>query len=83
MNEAEILEELSSLKILPKYYSIGYEIKDYAYNIERLADGRYAYYYLERAEKIGYQVYDNKVDALAKMIKALKSNLIYKIDLTK
>jgi len=83
MEEKKVLEELIQLNVLPKYYSIGYEIKDYAYNIEKLAKGKYAFYYYERGKKMGYQEYESKCEALMKLIQKLKFNLDNKTDLTK
>ena len=82
MEEKELLETLIKLNVLPKYYSTGYEIKDYAYNIEQLASGSYAYYYLERGEKLGYKEFGSKTEALGKLIGDLKFNLLNNTDLT-
>jgi len=79
MKKEGLLAELTALNVLQKYYSIGNEIKDDAYNIERIANGKYAYYYYERGEKQGYREYE----ALVKLIEILKFNLDNKTDLTK
>lgn len=83
MKKEGLLAELTALNVLQKYYSIGNEIKDDAYNIERTANGKYAFYYYERGEKQGYREYEEEDEALVKLIESLKFNLDNKNDLTK
>lgn len=82
MEKAELLKRLIQLNVHPKHYSIGGEIKDYAQNIERLHNGKYAYYYLERGEKNGFKVFDSEDEALLELIKGLEMNLKYGVNLS-
>lgn len=83
MEIVELLKELINLNIHPRHYSIGPEIKDNAYNIERVPNGHYAVYYLERGEKIGRKVFDTEEKALAELIASVKGNLKHGLDLSK
>jgi hypothetical protein len=83
MKKEELLKRLIHLNVNPIHYSIGQEIKDDACNIERLANGQYAVYYLERGEKCGLKVFDNEDEALLELIIKLEFNLKSGVDLTK
>ena len=82
MNKEELLRKILSLNIHPKYFSVGVEIKDNAYNIERYHDGRYAVYYLERGEKNGLKLFDTEEEALQQLMKGLEANLKYGLNLS-
>lgn len=82
MNKEQLLIKLILLNIHPKYFSIGSEIKENAYNIEKLFDGKYAVYYLERGEKIALKTFDSDEEALSQLISCLEKNLKYGLDLS-
>lgn len=83
MNKEELIKKLISLNVHPKYYSVGVEIKDNAHNIERLYNGKYAVYYLEKGKKNGFIVFDSEEEALEELIKNLEFDLKYGLDLSK
>lgn len=64
MNKDILLSQLKALNISPRYYSLGGEIKDDAYNIEKLSNNQFAFYYLERKEKIGLKIFQTEVEVL-------------------
>ncbi len=82
MEKEELLKKLIMLNVHPKFYSIGVEIKDNAINIERLYNGKYAVYYLERGEKNDLKTFDTEEEALAELIKSLEVDLKYGLDLS-
>lgn len=52
MTRVQILKKLNELNISPNDYSLGYEIKNSAFNIHTLANGKYMIFSLdERGEK--------------------------------
>lgn len=75
MDKVQLLKQLINLNIPPRYYSIGPEIKESAHNIELLASGKYALYYLERGEKVGMKIFDTEDDAMTALISRLKQDI--------
>lgn len=82
MNKTELVQKLEDLKIHPKYYSIGIEVKDNAYNIERIYDGTYAVYFLERGEKNDLHVFNDEEDANDFIYSIFLTHRKYGIDLS-
>ncbi len=82
MTKEHLIVKLISLNIHPKYFSISIEIKENAYNIEKLFDGKYAVYYLERGEKNELNTFDSEEEALSQLISCLEKNLKYGLDLS-
>lgn len=70
------------LNVHPRHYSIGIEIKDNAINIERLSNGKYDVYYLERGEKNSCKTFDTETEALDNLIERLETNIRYGLDLS-
>ena len=83
MTKEELLKKLEVLNVHPKYYSLGVEIKDLAYNIELMSNGSYAVYYLERNEKNGIKYYDRIEDAYQNLYDSIKFNIDQNLDLSK
>ncbi len=82
MNKNCLLDKLKSLNVDIKYYSLGYEIKDNAYDIEKLSNNKFAVYYLERNEKVGLKIFETEIEALDHLIKSLSFNIKNGIDLS-
>ncbi|MFY0482522.1 hypothetical protein ACI6PS_07935 [Flavobacterium sp. PLA-1-15] len=78
----DLLKKLIRLNIHPKFYSIGFDIKENAYNIERMFNGEYALFYLERGERINERVFKTEEEALLHLISSLEKNLKYGLDLS-
>lgn len=78
-----LLKTLIMMNVHPKYYSIGVEIKDDAYNVERLPNGKFAEYYMERGTNNGLKVFDTEQEALQQLVEDLKANMSYGVDLSK
>jgi hypothetical protein len=76
MNKQELIKELERLKVNPRHYAIGGELKDYAHNVELISDCTYATYYLEKGEKCGLKIFDNEGEAN----KALYENILFDIE---
>jgi hypothetical protein len=83
MTKEELMKRIEELKIHPKYYSLGIEVKDLAYNIEQMPNGSYAVYYLERNEKCGIKYFDRVEDAYQNLYEGLKFNIDHNLDLSK
>ncbi len=82
MEKVELLRKLIKLNVPPRYYSIGEEIKDYAHNIEKLYNGTYAVYYLERGEKSGLKIFNTEEEALSKLIERLEEDIKDGLDIS-
>ncbi|MFO7951519.1 MAG: hypothetical protein R6U91_01735 [Bacillota bacterium] len=82
MTKQELIKELERLKVNPKHYAIGGELKDNAHNVERLADGSYATYYLERGEKCGLKIFDSEGQANESMLNSILFDLKNGLDLS-
>lgn len=83
MSVEDLLKKLIGMNIHPRHYTIGQEIKDYATNIELLANGKYAVYYLERGEKVGLKKFATEEEALTELIQNLEFEIKLGSDLTK
>jgi len=83
MTKEELLIKLEELKVHPKYYSLEIEIKDLAQNIERMPNGSYALYYLERNEKNRIEYFESIEEAYQNLYERIKFNIDHKLDLSK
>ena len=75
MTKTDLLSKLLQLNLSSKYYSLGNEIKEDAYNIERLYNGKYALYFLERGEKVGLKIFNTENEAIGQLIQSLEFNI--------
>jgi|TARA_Y100000589_G_C26984647_1_gene560066 hypothetical protein len=82
MNNQELIKQLNKLKVDPKYYAIGGELKDNAHNVERLYNGTYAVYYLERGEKCGLKIFDTESEANIELLNSIKFDIENGLDLS-
>ena len=83
MTIQNLVKELKKLNVDPRYYAYGGELKNNAYNIEKMYNGKFAVYYLERGEKCGLKVFDKETDANLELLNSLKFDLEHGLDLTK
>lgn len=82
MNKIELITKLILKGINEKYYSLGEEIKENAYNIELLPNGRYAVYYMERGEKSELKEFSNEEDANQNLFTRIVFNVENGLDLS-
>jgi hypothetical protein len=82
MTNDELIRELEKLKVKAKYYSIGGELKDNAINVERLPNGEYAVYYLERGDKVGLRVFKSELEANTALYKRILFDIEQGLNLT-
>lgn len=82
MTKDDVIEILKNLKVHPKHYAIGGELKDYAINVERMHNGQYAVYYSERGEKSKLKYYSDENEAYKDLLSRIKENLDYGLDLS-
>lgn len=76
MNEADVLQILiQTLRVNPRFFSIGNEIKDNATNVELLYDGKYAVYALERGIKNNLKIFDTKDEAYSELIRRMEFDI--------
>jgi hypothetical protein len=78
MTKEDLIEALNQLKIHPKHYAIGGELKDYAQNVEKLPNGKYAVYYLEKSEKNAIKYFDDEFSA--ELFDRYKKQVSYGLD---
>lgn len=82
MNFKELLEKLNNLNVSPKYYGILGNLKDDAYIIERLSNGKYKVYYSERNEQCEVKIFENESDACKELLSRIEFNLSNGLDLS-
>jgi hypothetical protein len=80
MTKEDLIEALNQLKIHPKHYAIGGELKDYAQNVEKLPNGKYAVYYLEKSEKNAIKYFDDEFSAFDELFDRYKKQVSYGLD---
>ena len=82
MHFKELLKNLNNLNVSPKYYGILGNIKDDAYIIEQLSNGKYKVYYSERGEQCEVKVYENESEACKELLSRIEFNLSNGLDLS-
>ncbi len=83
MTKQELVKKLENFNVNPRYYAIGGELKDNAYNVEKLTNGTYSVYFSERGEKCGLKTFGQENEANNALFNNVIFDLEHGLDLSK
>jgi hypothetical protein len=83
MKKEELIRRMCELNVHERYFSLEYEIKDYAFNIEKLANGLFSVYFLENSEKCKVKTFSMIEEAYQYLYDRIKFNIDNGLDLSK
>lgn len=72
MTEEEFLKQMENLKIDPYFYNIGESVRDFSFDLFKIAEDEYTVFYQEKGDIMGRQIFFTYEEALDYLFQALK-----------